>query len=429
MAAQTVATFNPVNTLRPIVLIGTRPEAIKMFPVILAMRADPIWDPIVIASGQHPQMCTEVLAMAGITPDFTYTLTRTTGSLNELIVEIVSRLSPTLEQLIERYNPAGYLPRLAGVLVHGDTTTALAGALAGTFAGLPVIHVEAGLRTYDAYGPFPEEINRQLIARMALLSIAPTMPAEANLIREAVSSNRIFVSGNTGVDALLWAVRQPVDFQDPRVAAVVAGGHRLVVVTAHRRENWDRLPGIAGALIDVCAAHPDIRVVLPLHPNPRVRTQLQDLLAAHDQIILSEPLGYIEFAHLLERATLVLTDSGGIQEEAPSLGLPVLVLRDQTERPEGVLSGTLRLVGTEPDAIVQNTLQLLEDADEYRRMSSAANPYGDGRAAERIVSALHFIITGATPPQPFGPGFSRAAILSGMGVDLTELRPQPRASD
>lgn len=401
--------------LRPVFVVGTRPEAIKIFPIILAMQSDPRFDPIVISSGQHPQMCDEMLALAGITPDVTLALERQTGSINELVTQIMGQLAAVFEGLIAQYNPPGSAPRLPATFVHGDTSTALAGALASTFAGVPVIHVEAGLRTYDNYGPFPEELNRQLIARTAVLSIAPTGPSEGNLIREAIDSELIFVSGNTGVDALLWAVQQPVTFADPELAKVIEGEHPIVVVTAHRRENWDRIGDIAAALIRIIDARPDVRIVLPLHPNPRVRERFNELLAGRKGIVLTEPLPYVEFAHVLRRSTLILTDSGGIQEEAPSLGVPVLVMRDQTERPEGVMAGTLRLVGADADRIVQESLRLLDDPDAYERMSSAENPYGDGHAAQRIVQALQYVLTGGDPPRPFGPGFSRRAVLDSGG--------------
>jgi UDP-N-acetylglucosamine 2-epimerase (non-hydrolysing) len=423
------AGFDPVNTLRPIFVVGTRPEAIKIFPVVLAMRADPRLDPIVIASGQHPDMCSQVLRMAGIEPDISLTLKRKTGSLNELVSGLLSELTGVFEDLVAKYNPTGYLPRLPGTFVHGDTSTALAAALVSAFADVPVVHVEAGLRTYDLHGPFPEELNRQLIARIAIFSIAPTMPSEANLIRESISSEQIMVAGNTGIDALLWATAQPVAFSDPQVADLVARDEPLIVVTAHRRENWDHLDDIADAILRICEARSDLRVVLPLHPNPKVREVLAAQLDGQPQVLLTEPLEYVEFAHLLKRATIALTDSGGIQEEAPSLHTPVLVMREQTERPEGVLAGTLKLVGTDPDAIVSNTLKLLEDRQAYEQMSSAENPYGDGKASERIVQAFNFVLTGQDAPHPFGPGFSRSFVLSRTGLDYASLPHQQRNDD
>jgi len=423
------AGFDPVNTLRPIFVVGTRPEAIKIFPVILAMRADPRLDPIVIASGQHPDMCSQVLRMAGIEPNISLTLTRETGSLNELVSGLVSQLSGVFAELVAKYNPEGYLPRLPGTFVHGDTSTALAAALVSAFADVPVIHVEAGLRTYDLHGPFPEELNRQLIARIAIFSIAPTMPSEANLIRESIASEQIMVAGNTGIDALLWATSQPVTFSDQLVADLVAGEEPLLVVTAHRRENWAHMDSIADAILRICEARPDVRVVLPVHPNPKVREVLNARLADEPHVHLTEPLEYIEFAHLLNRATIALTDSGGIQEEAPSLHTPVLVMREQTERPEGVLAGTLKLVGTDPDVIVSSTLALLDDPQAYAQMSSADNPYGDGKASERIVQAFNFVLTGQDPPQSFGPGFSRSFVLSRTGLDYASLPHQQRSDD
>lgn len=420
--------FNPSNTPRPIIVVGTRPEAIKMFPVILGLKEDPHYDPIVIASGQHPEMCLQVLRMAGIEPDIALTLERSTGSLNELVAQLMTKLTATFEQLAAEYNPPGYLPIIPATLVHGDTTTAMTAALVSTFTGISVIHVEAGLRTYDLYGPFPEELNRQLIARTAVLSIAPTMPSEANLIHEAILSQQIFVAGNTGIDALFWAVDRPATFTDERLSAIMKSDDPLLVVTAHRRENWANLDDISDALLRICHERPDLSVVLPLHPNPSVRSVFQSRLTDQPQILLTEPLEYIEFAHLLKRATIALTDSGGIQEEAPSLGTPVLVMREQTERPEGIAAGTLQLVGTNPDSIVEHTLRLLNNPQDYMRMVNSFNPYGDGRASKRIIDALDYLYSGQSPPTTFGPGFSRAFVLSRTGIDYAHLRPQPPRS-
>lgn len=418
------SSFDPVNTLRPIFVVGTRPEAIKIFPVILEMRADPRFDPIVIASGQHTDMCTQVLNMAGIEPDIKLQLHRETGALNELVAQLVTELTAVFTKLVNTYNPPGYLPRIPATFVHGDTSTAMAAALISAFTDLPVVHVEAGLRTYDLHGPFPEELNRQLIARIAIFSAAPTMPSEANLIRESIPSEQILVTGNTGIDALLWAVQQPVEFTDQRVQTLVESDHRLLVVTAHRRENWPHLADIASAITRICREDPDVRVVLPVHPNPNVRSVFEERLSNEAQVLLTEPLEYIEFAHLLKRATIALTDSGGIQEEAPSLNTPVLVMREQTERPEGVLAGTLRLVGVDPDEIVAETMNLLNDPTEYEAMTQAENPYGDGQASRRIIEALQYILTGTNPPQAFGPGLSRSFILASTGLDYGSLKKQ-----
>jgi len=422
------SSFDPVNTLRPIFVVGTRPEAIKMFPVILAMRADPRFEPIVIASGQHPEMCTEVLHMAGIKPDISLSLDRKTGSLNELFVQLMSKLASVFEEIVAEYNPDGYLPRLPATFVHGDTSTALAAGLVSAFADVPVVHVEAGLRTYDLHGPFPEELNRQLIARTAIFSVAPTMPSEANLIRESISSEQILVAGNTGIDALLWAVRQEPTFSDTRLQDLLTSADPYLVVTAHRRENWPHMADIADAILGICEQEAKLKVVLPLHPNPNVRTVLQDRLGNNPQILLTEPLEYVEFAHLLKGAMIALTDSGGIQEEAPSLETPVLVMREQTERPEGVQAGTLKLVGVNPDSIVSNTLRLLRDPQAYAAMTKAENPYGDGQASRRIVEALQYVITGQDPPVPFGPGFSRSFVLSRTGLDYAALPNQEDAT-
>ena len=311
-------------------------------------------------------------------------------------------------------------PFPAATLVHGDTTSAMAAALAAAQSGLPVVHVEAGLRTGDLWSPFPEEMNRQLIARLASFHLAPTFANEANLIREGVDERRVFVTGNTGLDALRWAAAHPVPFDDDRLTEVDASDAPVVVVTAHRRENWGGgLARIADGVARVAAARPDVRIVVPLHPNPRVRAELEPALGPLPNVLLCEPLGYAPFARLLARATLAISDSGGIQEEAPSVGTPVLVTRESSERQEGVEAGTLLLVGTDPDVIATETLRLLSDKAAYRAMVEATNPFGDGRAAERIVAAFEHLAFGEPPPAPFGAGFSRDAVLRAAGYDAS----------
>ncbi len=307
----------------------------------------------------------------------------------------------------------------AGVLVHGDTSSAMASALAAFHLRIPVMHVEAGLRTGGLnLTPFPEELNRQLISRIACLHFAPTATSMQSLVREDVPVNQIFVTGNTGIDALRWASGLDVPFSDPRLQALYESDERIVVATAHRRENWSKgLGDIAEGLARLARAHPEVRIVVPLHPNPLVRERLGIPLRTVDNVLLTEPLGYVPFARLLDRCHIVITDSGGIQEEAPSLGKPVLVTRETTERTEGVEEGTLLLVGTDPDRIAAESDALLTDPGAYARMRDALNPYGDGRAAERIVAALEYLLLGGDPPVPFGSGFSRRAVIRATGFE------------
>jgi UDP-N-acetylglucosamine 2-epimerase (non-hydrolysing) len=312
------------------------------------------------------------------------------------------------------------------VLVHGDTSSAFAAALAAFHLRIPVGHVEAGLRTggYN-FSPFPEELNRQLISCIAAIHFAPTADNEENLVRENIPANQIYVCGNTGIDALQWAAGLDVPFDDPRLADLVEGDARVVVVTAHRRENWgDGLHGIAEGIARLAGERPELRFVLPLHPNPRVRSDLRPALEPLENVLLTEPLRYTAMAKLLARCDLVISDSGGLQEEAPSLDKPVLVARDSTERTEGVDAGTLRMVGTDPDRIASEAARLLDDPVAYAEMANATNPYGDGRAAQRIVAQLDHMVTGVNPPEPFGSGYSRSAILKAVGAD-NWLEPLP----
>ncbi len=299
----------------------------------------------------------------------------------------------------------------------------MAAGLASAQAGIPVVHVEAGLRTYNPRGPFPEEMNRQLISRLALVQIAPTAINEANLIREMVSDTHVFVSGNTSIDALMWATRQQVTWSDPALHRLVHAGGPIIVATLHRRENWPHLADIASALNRITDARPDVTVVLPMHPNPEVRRMLTEVLGANPHVLLVDALGYVEFAHLLEAATLAITDSGGIQEEAPSVGTPVLVARQETERQEGVEAGTLALVGVDPAVIAGTALALLEDPDRLAAMAEAANPFGDGHAAERIRALVDYLVVGGQPPRGFGSGISRRAILTAAGYRPAAVTP------
>jgi UDP-N-acetylglucosamine 2-epimerase (non-hydrolysing) len=305
------------------------------------------------------------------------------------------------------------------VVVHGDTSSAFAAAMAAFHLRIPVVHVEAGLRTGGLnLTPFPEELNRELIACIAAMHFAPTDKNEENLVHENVPSGLVFVTGNTGIDALHWAAGLDVPIRDPVVAELVASDERFVLMTAHRRENWGGgLAGIAEGVARVATSHPGVRFLLPMHPNPAVRAELRPALEPLDNVLLVEPFRFTAMAKVLARCDLVITDSGGLQEEAPSLGKPVLVARDSTERTEGVEAGTLRLVGTDPALIAQEATRLLDDPVAYARMASADSPYGDGHAAERIVAALAHLHGHAPAPVPFGPGYSRSAVLEAAGYD------------
>jgi UDP-N-acetylglucosamine 2-epimerase (non-hydrolysing) len=405
-----------------LVLIGTRPEAIKMFPVVHALQRSTWFAPLVVTTGQHRDLVQPILDLAGIEPDVDLDVGHPGLTLNELVSTVMGRLDAfcrerfkatgaavaTREQIRESGFPAA-------ALVHGDTSSAAAAALAAFNLRIPVGHVEAGLRTGTTLTPFPEELNRQVISRVAAFHLAPTSINRQNLVREEIPDERIFVTGNTCIDALLYAAELDVPYEDDAVAAVVGSGEPYVVVTAHRRENWNGgLARIAEAIGRLAASHPTCRFVLPLHPNPLVRRELGEPLAGRPNIVLTEPQAYAQFAHLMGRASAIVTDSGGIQEEAPALGVPVLVARESTERSEGVVAGTLTLVGTEPDRIVAATTAVLA-APATHTVTPEDSPYGDGHAADRIVAALEYLAGNRPAPTRFGPSFSRRAVLEAAG--------------
>jgi len=374
---------------RVAVIIGTRPEAIKLAPVVRELRRFPDrFDARVIATAQHRQLADEVLALFEIGPDYDLDVMTSRQSLTHVTSRILVRLEPVLAQL---------RPDL--VLVQGDAATSFAGALAAFYQRIPVGHVEAGLRTGDKYNPFPEEIFRRLATVAADLHFAPTAGARAALLREGVDADHIYVTGNAVIDALLSVVRQ--EHPLPRgVRRVLAGGERrLVLVTAHRRENWGQpLREICAALRELARRFPDIVVVYALHPNPQVTEVARAALGGQSRVVLIKAPPYAQFVSLMKRAYLVLTDSGGLQEEAPALGKPVLVLRRTTERPEGLAAGVAKLVGVEKQAIVAAAARLLSDRRAYLRMARTANPYGDGKAAPRIRKAvLHHFGLGPRP--------------------------------
>jgi UDP-N-acetylglucosamine 2-epimerase (non-hydrolysing) len=405
-----------------LVVMGTRPEAIKMFPVVLALRRSTWFTPVVITTGQHHDLVKPILELAGIEPDVDLGVGHPGLTLNDLVRSVIERFDAFCR---ERFGATGASVATrsqirgdgfpAATLVHGDTSSAAAAAIAAFNLRIPVGHVEAGLRTGSTLTPFPEELNRQLISRIASFHLAPTSLNEENLVREGVRYEQVFVTGNTGIDALAYAAARNLPFEDPAVAAVVDSGEPYVVVTAHRRENWNGgLGKIAEAIGRLATDRPGTRFVVPLHPNPLVRSELGLPLAAHANVVRTEPLAYAQFARLMSRSALIVTDSGGIQEEAPALGVPVLVARDSTERGEGVEAGTLKLVGTDPDVIVAEAEVVLSDPAAHR-VNAADNPYGDGHAADRIVAAHEYLAGIAPAPVRFGPGFSRRVVLEAAG--------------
>ncbi len=416
-----------------IVVVGTRPEAIKLVPVIRELREHPRFQPYVVATGQHGDMVQEVLDKAGIAPDVELRLEREDGSLNELVSALVHgfdhavrgafamRIDPAIDAA---RNQVGYTP--VGVIVHGDTTSAFACALAAFHLRIPVLHVEAGLRAGRSnLTPFPEELNRRLIGEIAAMHYAPTEAGEENLIRQGISASQIMVTGNTAVDAIQWAASLRVASGIPQLEALLDSNARLVAVTAHRRENWNGgLLRIGRAVQRLADAFPDVHFIAPLHPNPIVRSELGAQLEGRDNVTVLDPLPYWSFARLIGRAELILTDSGGIQEEAPSLGTPVFVARGATERMEGVDAGCIKVVGTDSELIFDEVARVLSDPDELMAMRTAQNPYGDGRAAERIVQSLaHMADADAAPPAPFGPGYDRLAVLAAADLPIPGAMP------
>lgn len=361
-------------------VFGTRPEAIKMAPLVKALQADKEhFETIVCVTGQHREMLDQVLHIFDINPDYDLNIMRSGQDLYDITTKILLRMRDVL---------AKELPCM--VLVHGDTTTSTAAALAAFYQRLPVGHVEAGLRTHNYLSPWPEEMNRQITSRLALLHFAPTPLSRYNLIKENVPAERIFVTGNTVIDALHFIIRQK------RIAPASLLSKRLVLITCHRRENFGKgMMQICLAIKTLADKYPDVEFVYPVHPNPNVRKTVADIFGMtaetfdyKDNLHFIEPLEYVAFVELLAKATVVLTDSGGIQEEAPGLGKPVLVMRDTTERPEALEAGTVRLVGTNCVTIVNEVSLLLDNHVEYDRMSHAVNPYGDGNACQRIIEVL-----------------------------------------
>lgn len=363
---------------KAMVVFGTRPEAIKLAPVVLELRRRPeSFEAFVVATAQHREMLDQVLRIFDISPDADLDIMQAEQTPFEVSVRALEGLRPLMEEV-----------RPDVVVCQGDTTTTFCAALAAFYLKIKVAHIEAGLRSGDKYHPFPEEINRHLTTVVTDYHFAPTAMARANLLREGVDPGHIWVTGNTVIDALLAVADAPAEEAGLPVQPPPEG-RRMVLVTAHRRESWGTpMEHIMKAVVEIADALPDVDVVMSVHPNPKVRATVERILADHERIRVVEPVEYVPFVRLMKWASLILTDSGGIQEEAPSLGVPVLVLRSVTERPEGVAAGTVKVVGVQKDGIVASAMKLLTDKRAYRRMARAANPYGDGHAAERIADIL-----------------------------------------
>jgi UDP-N-acetylglucosamine 2-epimerase (non-hydrolysing) len=373
---------HPASPPTPILVVfGTRPEAIKLFPVVAALKADPRFRAVVCVSAQHRGMLDQVLEIAGIVPDHDLDVMKPDQSLDALTATLLVGLGKVMDEV-----------RPARVIVQGDTATAMTGALAAYYRKIPVDHVEAGLRSGNIYHPWPEEINRKIIGSMASLHFAPTETSAAALRAENVAADRIHVTGNTVIDALHWVTARIE--AEPGLASGLNdlkarfAGKRIIGVTSHRRENFGGgLEAIAEAIRRI-AGRPDVALIFPVHPNPNVRFVMDRALSGLDNVAMIEPLDYPHFAHLIAMAEIMLTDSGGVQEEAPALGKPVLVMRETTERPEGVMAGTAKLVGTDADRIVTEIFTLLDDRQAYEAMARAHNPFGDGTSAHQIVEIL-----------------------------------------
>jgi len=357
-----------------ILVFGTRPEAIKMCPLVNELKSRPELETKVCVTGQHRQMLDVVLNVFDVKPDYDLSIMKDKQTLFDVTTNILERIKAVLER-----------ERPDVVLVHGDTSTTFVTALACFYLQIPVGHVEAGLRTYNIYSPYPEEFNRQAVGIISKYNFAPTELSKQNLLNEGKNPESIFVTGNTAIDALKTTVRE--EYTHPELEW--AKGSRLILITAHRRENLgEPMKNMFRAIKRVMDEHPDVKAIYPIHMNPVVRETADAILGGDDRIRIIEPLDVIDFHNFMSRSHLILTDSGGIQEEAPSLGKPVLVMRDTTERPEGIAAGTLKLVGTDEDVIYREFTRLLDDDEAYDEMSKASNPYGDGFACKRIADIL-----------------------------------------
>jgi UDP-N-acetylglucosamine 2-epimerase (non-hydrolysing) len=381
--------------LKIAVIFGTRPEAIKLAPLVKRLKDKPNrFEPITIVTAQHREMLDQVLDLFSIKPEFDLDIIKPRQTLAQITARAIDGLDSVLAQTRPDF-----------VVVQGDTSTTFLGALAAFYHQIPVAHVEAGLRTRQKYYPFPEEVNRHLTSVIADAHFAPTEASKKNLIEEGIPSDAIWVTGNTVIDALQDVLRWKSECAHSTLARVAAENLRMILVTSHRRENQGRpQEQICSALLELEERFPDVLIVFPVHLSPAVRDTVLPRLKQHERIVLLDPIDYFETVHFMKTSHLILTDSGGIQEEAPALGKPVLVLRDATERPEGVVAGTVKLVGTDAQHIVSVASELLSNPEAYRSMAEAVNPYGDGLASDRILQALEFMAGRATSPVPFVAG-------------------------
>ena len=372
-------------------IFGTRPEAIKMAPLVNALRKNNEFETKIAVTAQHREMLDQVLGLFQIIPDYDLDIMQHGQTLSQ----VTSRVLNGLDGILSKERPDL-------VLVHGDTTTTFVAALASFYQQIPVGHVEAGLRTDNVYSPFPEEMNRRLTGSISNIHLAPTDQAAANLRKENIEENMIFITGNTVIDALLQTVGKDYSFTDPKLIEVLESNSKIILLTTHRRENWGQpMKNIFQAVKELVSKYEGITVVFPIHKNPQIRKLANEILGGLERVVMIEPLDYQPFANLMKNSYMVITDSGGMQEEAPSLGKPVLVLRDTTERPEALNAGTVCLVGTDKAKIMEQVSLLLEDQEQYRKMSKASNPYGDGRACKRIIGALSYYFGITDRPDDF----------------------------
>jgi UDP-N-acetylglucosamine 2-epimerase (non-hydrolysing) len=392
---------------RVMVVYGTRPEAVKLAPVISAMQGDAMLEPIVVVTGQHRSMLDQVNGFFGISPAYDLDII----SQQQTLEDVTSRTLAGLREIMQTERPDA-------VVVQGDTTTTFASALSAYYHRVPLVHVEAGLRTGDIYSPYPEEMNRRLVSRLAALHLAPTAASAVNLLREGIDPATIVITGNTVIDALLTVAAQHPPYEDPALAALDDDRRQMMLLTTHRRESWGSpMVRVGEAIARLARRYPELLIVAPLHRNPLVREALVPLLSPLPNVLITEPASYRDFVRVMERSTLIVTDSGGVQEEGPSLGKPVLVLRENTERPEAVTAGTVKLVGTDPARIEREVARLLDDPIAYAEMAHATNPYGDGFAAERTIQSLHHMFGLGQAPEPFA-----AVSEVDLEADLLQIR-------
>lgn len=367
-----------MNRIKVMTVFGTRPEAIKMAPLAIELKKNPMIDDIICVTAQHRQMLDQVLEIFNLKPDYDLDIMKE----RQTLVGITARVLEGLDKVLKEAKPDI-------VLVHGDTTTSFVGALAAFYNQIPVGHVEAGLRTYDIYSPFPEEMNRCMTGRIAEMNFSPTVKNKENLLRENVSQNSIYITGNTVIDAMKTTVKDDFVFATQELNNIDYKNKRVITMTAHRRENLGKpLENICNAVLRLVKKYNDIEVVYPVHLNPAVRETVFNILGDIERIHLIEPVNVDELHNLMARSYMIMTDSGGIQEEAPSLAKPVLVLRKETERPEAVEAGTVKIAGIDEEVIFDMACDLMDNPESYNKMARAANPYGDGNASERIVDAI-----------------------------------------